>query len=775
MNVTFVLHQVCFSDLVSSEWISYMRLFDSTSANFTSYKREGTLDFRVMGISYFQFLSTFCSMVQTNIADAQHVFTTTQFINDRVLSRSDFHQKTQSILDSFIEAARDNFVQTIDWIDIAFIAGQFFNGANIIFKMNLDIYDQLNIRFGTYPIHSTFSATGASSSIICSCADVFRNCLLIPLLFTNASYFGAFPLTYLFRVIKAGCVPLTGFFKSQIGWWYNSTYLKDIQETYSLAIQSQRPPNIKPLNASIPSRFGDVKTEDLLLELFSEAAVSNNSHFDQFYYECAPKSCSYTNVQRRNALASLLLLIAICGGLNAILRIPVLLSGKLLFYCIDWWKERHQRRAISSRDYLIYFLTNTYHSVKTMNLFKSEITDEATIHRQRMYTRIYLVLYITTISVILFYTTVVERSTSNTYAVSSIGDYNELVRNLRTNDLSCPCTRISIPYGEFINELRVNTFHEACATDTIRSIFFSRTPVEVDSSENRRHFFILRRFFLDSFKLLCTLAQKSVANSINVFLTSTMLTNQLQPSTEFTSEINNTITQFQKRITITFAQTLDLIRMSAQGNSLLSMFLLNWNVKSIGNSRVNNVSFLYAPIFIDDKNQNATCSCATVSTCTEPLESYLNGELFIVPGLKLGCHILETVLLSSFSCFYSPICIKKFRQAVIRFDLGNEDIRLHESLTRFNVNDTLERIAYEMFIESWKSNESYEDYFRSCSPNYCIHTQYYLFDATEILTTFLSVFAGISTGLRLFVPYMVRIFERIQHRLCRTHCDELNR
>ncbi|CAF0792249.1 unnamed protein product [Adineta ricciae] len=770
MNVTFVLHQVCFSDLVSSEWISYVRLFDPTSANFMSYQPEGTLDFRVMGISYFQLLSTFCSMVQTNIADAQHVFTTTQFINDRVLSRSDFHQKTQSILDSFIKAARDNFVRTIDWIDIAFTAGHFFNGANIIFQMTFDIYDQLNIQFATYFLYSTFSATEGSSSAVCSCAFDYKKCLLIPLLFTNASYFGAFPLTYLFQVITVGCVPLTGFFKSQIGWWYNSTYLKDIQETYSLAIQSQRPPNIKSLNASIPSRFGDVKTEDLLLELFSEAAVSNNSHFDQFYYECAPKSCSYTSVQRRNALASLLLLIAICGGLNAILRIAVLLSGKLLFYCIDWWKERRQRRANSGRHYLTYFLTNIYHSVKRMNLFKSEITDDVTIRRQQMYTRIYLVLYITTISVILFYTAVVERSTSKTYDVSSIGDYSELVKNLRTNDLRCPCTRISISYGEFINELRVNTFHEACTTDVVRSVFYFGMTDSGQSLTSSRNFFGLRKFYSDSLDLLCSLAQKSVENSIHVFLTSTMLTNQLQPLTEFTGEINSTITQFQKRISITFAQTLDLIRMSAQGNALSSMFLLNWNVKSIGNSRVNNVSFVYAPIFVDDENQNTSCSCATVSTCTAPVKYYLDGELFIIPGLKLGCHILETVLLSSFSCFYSSICIKKFLR--ISFNLpdipiGN-DFRLHESLTRFNVNDTLERITYEMFIESWKSNVSYEDYFKSCSPNYCIHTQYYRFDEMEILTTFLSIFTGTSTGIRLFVPYMVRVFQSIRHRLCRT-------
>ena len=125
------------------------------------------------------------------------------------------------------------------------------------------------------------------------------------------------------------------------------------------------------------------------------------------------------------------------------------------------------------RDYLTYFLTNIYQSVKTMNLFESEITDEITIRRQQIYTRIYLVLYTTTLSIILFYTAVVERSTSKTYSTSSIEYHKQLVMNLRTNDLACPCTRISIPYSEFINELRVDRMHEACSTDILSRIFFA--------------------------------------------------------------------------------------------------------------------------------------------------------------------------------------------------------------------------------------------------------------------------------------------------------------
>ena len=92
-------------------------------------------------------------------------------------------------------------------------------------------------------------------------------------------------------------------------------------------------------------RFGNVKTNVLAHALFSEATISNNTYFEQFYSECAPKSCSYTNVQRRETLTSLLLLIAILDGLNKILRILTLSLGKFLFYYIDWWKERHQRRS----------------------------------------------------------------------------------------------------------------------------------------------------------------------------------------------------------------------------------------------------------------------------------------------------------------------------------------------------------------------------------------------------------------------------------------------
>ncbi|CAF1307759.1 unnamed protein product [Adineta ricciae] len=159
MNVSFILHQVCSSDLVSSDWLSYLAVFDPATAISQSSLIDGTRDFRTMGVSYFQFLSTFCSMVQTNIDDAQRVFRNTPFVNDRVLSRSVFNTKTQPIIDSFIDTTRNNFIRTIDWVKIGFTAGRFFNGANVIYEMKINVNNQLDIAFASYPQYSEFTAT----------------------------------------------------------------------------------------------------------------------------------------------------------------------------------------------------------------------------------------------------------------------------------------------------------------------------------------------------------------------------------------------------------------------------------------------------------------------------------------------------------------------------------------------------------------------------------------------------------------------------------------
>jgi hypothetical protein len=85
-------------------------------------------------------------------------------------------------------------------------------------------------------------------------------------------------------------------------------------------------------------------------------------------------------------------------------------------------------------------------------------------------------------------------------------------------------------------------------------------------------------------------------------------------------------------------------------------------------------------------------------------------------------------------------------------------------IERFAVNDTVETLANELFTESWIRNVSYEQFCNSCAPNYCIYTYHYRFDALELLTTFMSVFAGLLLDLRFLVPRLVDTITKVRHR-----------
>ncbi|UJR06625.1 hypothetical protein I4U23_010909 [Adineta vaga] len=699
LNVTFILHQVCSSDLISAEWLNYLTRLDSKFMPEIDNDLEGTRDFRIIGSSYFQLLSTFCSMARMNIDDAQHNFINTQFINADVLPPSVFLQKTQAIIDLFINTTRDNFARTIDWVNIMFHTSQFLNGANVILEITETNDNQLDIIFPTYPTYSSFSENEITAEGACSCISADRQCHLIPLLYLNESYLGQFPPKILFEIIKIGCTPLDGFRKSKIGWWYNITYFQYIKETYSIAIKSQSTPNIKALNTSILSRFNDVITDNLIQEMLSEITINNDTNFEQFYNKCAPITCTYLKLQRRNLLASLFLLIAICGGLNKGFRLILPLFGKLFFSCINWWKERHRRRDNS-------IFLNIYQSIKTLNLFTTESTDERSIHQQLIYTRTYLILYFTSLSILLFYTAVVERSITKMHPISSTMDYEQLLVDLQADDISCPCTRISTPYSEFISELRVDKFHEVCTTDKIWIILNSNLDDDkVTEFYTGRSFQLWKPFFTEFLASLCSLSKDTINNSIKSFLSSTLLTNQLQPSVQFINEINQTINQFQQRVSISFTQTLDLIRMIIQGNSLLGTFSSNWDIIKTEDDIESNSLFITKSVIYDDIKQNISCSCSTLRTCSTPAEIIdENDQSTIVQGLIFSCHLLETILLSSLSCFYSSTCVSDVRDALDA--ITSEHLRnelLNDSLTRFNVNDTIEKLAYEMFIESWIS------------------------------------------------------------------------
>lgn len=253
-----------------------------------------------------------------------------------------------------------------------------------------------------------------------------------------------------------------------------------------------------------------------------------------------------------------------------------------------------------------------------------------------------------------------------------------------------------------------------------------------------------------------------------------MLVKELMPRRQFHVDTDATINQFQQKTPIEFTRTLNLLRATIQGNALMSAFSTNWQLFATRTGQERNVSFYSVPTTYNDTKRNTSCSCATLQTCTMPAQIFDRNNVvnYTTEGLRLGCYMLETILASSLSCFYSTACIYKLRQGLqIHYTyllfyqtLTNGINEFNSTETRFNVNDTIETLANAMFIESWRKNVSYARFFNSCAPIYCMRREYYRFDEIELLTTFLSVYVGLSFGARILAPCLVKVMKKIRNR-----------
>ncbi|CAF3930412.1 unnamed protein product [Adineta steineri] len=743
LDVTFELHQVCSSDLVSLEWLHYLKSFDPIHLP-PDYMPLYVEDFRKMGASYFQLLAAFCSLAETNIEEAQHVFMNTEFINDRVPSNSSFLQQTEAMITSFIRTTKYDFVQTFNWTKLIFLNSPLYNGLNTNVDINKTNDGQVIAKFRIHPVVSFGLNDSVQFMDFCTCGTDPATCYTIPAFYENTLYLDNINKHLLSKVLYLGCSPLSGFLMSRTAWWYNITYMKHIQATYSMVIHARTSPNIKPLNASISTRFGDIKTEDLLREMLLEKTIKN-VYYDRFYKACQPNFCSYTVVQRRNYIVIIFLLISICSGLNQGLRLLVPLIGSSSI-------------GVRSRN----FPRNIYDKIKNFNIYETESTDNTHIRQQQIYTRVYLFLYIILLSTVLFYTIRIERRISKTQDLHSFNEYEQLL-SLYSDDISCPCTHASIPYEKFISELQVNSFHEACDINRVRMLLVDDLATDTDGFTSYGEDYLLwGKPFIESLEQLCSLAKDNVNNNIDVFLTSTLFTNQLMSRSLFDTEMDEILSQFKNKTKTTFAHMLDFIRSTIQGNALLYVTTEAWSLFAVETDDKSDTNFLSVPITLRNTQENTSCSCTTLRTCRKPRQVNIGSGLITIDGLVVGCHQLETLLFSSLSCFYFLQCINDLRSSFNALSVPlNQSIRLNAQRTRFSVADTVEKLAYEMFIESWSRKISYERYFDSCSPSYCTYTYYQKSDALEILTIFLGVYGSLPIVIYLIVPYLVKLIKKI--------------
>ncbi|CAF1539970.1 unnamed protein product, partial [Adineta steineri] len=166
------------------------------------------------------------------------------------------------------------------------------------------------------------------------------------------------------------------------------------------------------------------------------------------------------------------------------------------------------------------------------------------------------------------------------------------------------------------------------------------------------------------------------------------------------------------------------------------------------------------------------CSCGTQSDCIDSGGIYsdtTNRQEFAMPGLHIGCSVVDTLLYSTFECLYNQTCIDLLlyymRTVVNRYPYQMNISAINSSVvSRFKTNTVIETIADELFIEEWKTNSYYSFFYNQCAPNYCSYkTQkdhYIIYTSSKIL----GLYGGLIVALRFIIPFITKIIFNILKR-----------
>ncbi len=388
-----------------------------------------------------------------------------------------------------------------------------------------------------------------------------------------------------------------------------------------------------------------------------------------------------------------------------------------------------------------------------LNLFynrrKSSVS---TIKKEVRATRLYVLLFTSIFLLLLLYNILDEETITVNVQQPTQTTYEQLFSSYASS-LQCPCTQISIPYRSFVE--MSTTLHQVCSSSFVQTMWIESIFGNGDWSNITINEFPIRGavYFL-VLQSLCTIANGSITTAFPYFLDQQIITSQVIPKKQLLYQINSDIEQLQSSFSNDLISIIQFARDSTQGNQLMSVYSLDW----VFSPRYNlNMSYYIIPTRPVSHGQN--CSCATSSTCTEPV--FVSGQ--IIPGFVLGCSSLESLLRSTLSCLYNQTCLNLINIANLS-TINPLDALLS---SRFSPNMTVEEIIPTIFIEQWSSNVSYSAFFTLCQPLSCSYSMSQRKDFLKIITILLGLYGGLTMILHFSTPVLILVLSKIADKFKR--------
>ncbi|CAF0984316.1 unnamed protein product [Adineta steineri] len=413
-------------------------------------------------------------------------------------------------------------------------------------------------------------------------------------------------------------------------------------------------------------------------------------------------------------------------------------------HCSSWivWRSPRQRPSIDAVTIRVSWKQRARTMVKIirdsfvdLNLFKSSLRQQPSdIKQQRWTTRIYIALLtlaliiLTLHGILSFETKLIEISKPSLSTVQQLQSQANIISSLQ-----CPCTQLTVPYGQFIQLQPL--YHQVCSSDFVTDdwiISINDLAVAV-FARNVYSLTVANTFQLSQppfvlLQALCLFSNKTIAGALQTFQNNTLVGAQLLTLKDFTNQISSDIHQFELETTNTFIHFIQLLRNITHVNQFMSGSSSNYDSAMIALPNNYLTSISITTYTTSNGNSSDTCSCANDTSCKIQwgLFTGLSSSILVypVPGFYFGCQLVDSLLQSTLECFYdNQDCMRIIIDFYNVSTFGNVT-RLNSSFTgsRFAINSTIESLVSQMFIESWSNSTNYSSYFTQCQPASCSYT-----------------------------------------------------
>ena len=236
-------------------------------------------------------------------------------------------------------------------------------------------------------------------------------------------------------------------------------------------------------------------------------------------------------------------------------------------------------------------------------------------------------------------------------------DYN-LLDQMYSDQLSCPCTSISTNYSSFINI--EPQYHQLCSSDLVSTAWMNyHNNYDYNLFYPIDDYRIIATGYFQLLSMFCQYAHQTIDTALQIYLQNQFVSSRVVSKHLFESQINSSIRNWQSSMIERYFRTIELVEVMHLGNQLVSgAVILRTYIDTDP-----------VVIVLEAMDYGNECFCALSRSCRSLTQIYdldvgaqESIPFFSIPNFFIGCLPVEALFQSTLECFYNQSCMLEIDQ-----------------------------------------------------------------------------------------------------------------